>query len=208
MTLTPITIGSLDWGGPLNAQVQNLDGRVTTLEQANAVRPSGQNWKAWTFDPATNLIAQVLTSGLLEMVKLPIRVATTVTNIIVGITTAGSGLTAGQNWAGLYNSSGTLLSQTADQTTAWASTGRKDMALAAPQAVAAGDYYVAFVSNGTTPPQMPRGSSLNIGSDLVNGGLTQATARYATAGTVTTLPASVTMGTRTPAARSWWLAVS
>jgi hypothetical protein len=208
MTLTPIPIGSFDWGGPLNGQIQNLDTRVIALEGANAMRPSGQNWKAWTFDPATNLVAQVLTSGLLEMVKLPIRIDTTITNIIVGITTAGSGLTAGQNWAGLYNSAGTLLSQTADQSTAWTTTGRKDMALAAPQAVTAGDYYVAFVSNGTTPPQMPRGSNLGIGSDLVNGGLTPSTARYATAGTVTTLPASVTMGTRTPAARSWWLAVS
>lgn len=208
MPLTPIPPGTTPWGATLNAQIQDLDGRTITLESANATRPADHGLRAWPFDPATNLVAQVLTTGLLEMVKLPIRTATTITNIVAAISTAGTGLTASQNWAGLYNSAGTLLSQTADQTTAWASTGMKTMALAAPQSVAAGNYYVAFVSNGTTPPQMPRGSSLGIGADLLNVGLTAATGRYATAGTVTTLPASVTMASRTLAARAWWVAVS
>ncbi|MFJ8301605.1 hypothetical protein ACIQ9R_37650 [Streptomyces sp. NPDC094447] len=208
MPLTPIPIGTTPWGALLNGQIQDLDTRTIALEAANATRPADSSLKAWTFDPATNLVAQVLTTGLLEMVKLPIRTATTITNIVAAISTAGSGLTAGQNWAGLYSSAGTLLSQTADQTTAWASTGVKTMPLAAPQVVAAGSYFVAFVSNGTTPPQMPRGSSLGIGADLLNIGLTAATARYATAGTVTTLPSSVTMGSRTTAARAWWVAVS
>ncbi|TXS16344.1 hypothetical protein EAO70_12970 [Streptomyces sp. adm13(2018)] len=208
MPLTPIPIGTTPWGALLNGQIQDLDGRTIALEAANATRPADSSLKAWTFDPATNLVAQVLTTGLLEMVKLPIRTATTITNIVAAISTAGSGLTASQNWAGLYSSAGTLLSQTADQTTAWASTGVKVMPLAAPQVVAAGTYYVAFVSNGTTPPQMPRGSSLGIGADLLNLGLTAATARYATAGTVTALPASVTMASRTTAGRAWWVAVS
>lgn len=208
MPLIPIPIGTSPWGAALNAQIQDLDGRTIALEAANGARPADQNLKAWAYDPATSLTAQVLTTGLLEMVKLPIRTATTITNIIAAVSTAGSGLTASQNWAGLYNASGTLLSQTADQTTAWASTGVKTMTLAAPQAVAAGNYFVAFVSNGTTPPQMPRGSSLNIGADILNVGLTASTARYATAGTVTALPASVTMASRTLAARAWWVAVS
>lgn len=205
--LTPIPIGSLNWGGPLNTQVQELDQRLMEAE-ADPV-PADQNLIAWSMDPFNNSVAQVLTSGLLEMVRVHIPEDTTVTNIILGITTAGSGLTAGQNFAGLYDSAGTRLGVSADQTAAWGTSGVKTTALTAPVAVSAGFYDVAFVSNGTTPPQMPRGSSLGIGADLVNVGLTAATARLTTAGAaVTALPASVVMASRTLAARSWWVALS
>src|SRR6185312_9531310 len=40
-----------------------------------------------------------------------------------------SGLTSGQNFAAVYDNTGTRIGVTADQTTPWASTGLKQMAL-------------------------------------------------------------------------------
>jgi hypothetical protein len=65
------------------------------------------------------------------MAWLRIPVATTIISALLFLDTAGSALTSGQQcFAALYSSSGTLLSVTADQSTAWVSTGLRTMALA------------------------------------------------------------------------------
>lgn len=197
---TPIAIGSLNWGTPLNTAIQNLD-RV----QATTALDHGLLY--WQFDPGTNMVGTTITSGTVNMSKLWFRQAVTITNVALAINTAGSGLTANQNFAGLYDSLGTLLSATADQSANWATAGFKEMALTAPQAVAAGYYYVAVVSNATTTPAFARGSALN--SAIANAKLTATNGRFTTGPAAqTSLPASITMASRTLTGNALWAAVS
>lgn len=197
---TPIAIGSLNWGTPLNTAIQNLDRAQTSNAQDHDLL-------YWQFDPATNMVGSTITSGTVSMSKLWFRQSTTITNVALSITTVGAALVAGQNFAGLYDSLGTLLSATADQTANWGTIGFKEMALTAPQAVAAGYYYVAVVSNAGTTPAFARGSALT--ASIANAKLTATNGRFTTgpAGQ-TTLPASITMAARTLTGNALWVAVS
>jgi hypothetical protein len=136
--------------------------------------------------------------------KVPVPKTRLITNVILGLNGPGSGLTAGQNFAALFSGAKTLLSATADQTTSWGSTGGGPaiMALTAAQTVPAGYIYVAFLSNGTTPPPLNRAAG-----NINNVGLTAATAAFATAGTAqTSMPGTITTAAYTAA--SIWAAVS
>lgn len=197
---TPIVIGSLNWGAPLNTAIENLD-------EAQAPTALDQDLISWQFDHATNMVATALTSGTVSWSKLWIRQPVTVTNVCAHIGTVGAALVAGQNFAGLYDLAGNLLSATADQTAAWGTTGFKEMALTAPVAVTPGYYYVAILSNAGTTPAFARGSALV--STIVNAKLTTTTARFAVgpAGQ-TTLPGVVAMGGRTLTGNALWSAVS
>lgn len=164
---------------------------------------------SWNYDPAMCGAGSTgTTAGTVYLMKIKIvNRSTVVTNVLMSVTAAGATLTAGQNFAGLYNSSGTLLSATADQTTAWGTTGLKTMALSAPQTLAVGNYYVAVVANGTTPPSFMRGA--DISSSGVNAGLTASTGRFVTGPTAqTTLPASITMGSNSTVQTARWVALS
>ena len=135
--------------------------------------------------------------------KVPIPVGQTITNVIVGINVAGSGLAGNQNFLALYSSAKALLSATADQTTSWGSvTGPVTVALATPQAVAAG-YVLRRV-----PVERDHATHLEPRRrDINNVGLTSTTAAFATGGTAqTSMPGTVTTTAYTAA--SIWAAVS
>jgi len=195
-----IAVGSLNWGTPLNTAIANLD-------RANSSTALDQGFISWQFDPATNMVATALTSGTVTWSKLWVRQPTTITNVCASIGVVGASLTAGQNFAGLYDSAGTRLGVTADQTAAWGTAGFKEMALTAPVAVTPGYYYVAILANAATVPSFARGSALT--ASIPNAKLTATDARFATGPTAqTSLPASVTMSTRTLVANALWAAVS
>lgn len=184
--------------GPLAAPWDHVHPRQNWM-------PEDQNLISWTQDPSTTAAGQLVpAAGTVNFARLHVPVATTISNLWLFCSVAGSGLTSGQNFAGLYTSGGTLLSATADQTTAWGTTGIKTMALTAPQAVAAGDYLVGFFYNGTTAPTFVRG----ISQGIVNVGLTSSTARFGTAATgqTTSMPASI--GTLASGSNSWWIGLS
>lgn len=143
-------------------------------------------------------------AGVLQLVRLHLPVAATITNVCLWVSTGGSGLTSGQCFAGLYTTSGNLLSATADQSTAWTSTGLKSMALSSSQALTAGDYYVGFFANGTTLPSFLRG----VGSSAGNLGLSAANARFATAATGNTTSMPPSAGTLTGASAAFWAGLS
>lgn len=197
---TPIAIGSLAWGGPVNTAIQNLDRAQSTTAQDHDLL-------YWEIDFATNLVATALTSGTVNMAKLWVRQPVTITNVCAAIGTVGAGLVAGQNFGGLYDSLGTRIGVTADQTANWGTTGFKEMALTAPVAVAAGYYYVAILSNAGTTPAFARGSALV--ATIVNAKLTATNGRFTTGPAAqTTMPASVTMASRTLTGNALWVAVS
>lgn len=166
------------------------------------------NLLAWTQDPATCPAGSgANSSGVLYLSKIKVvNRSTVVSNLLYAISTQGTTLTAGQNFVGLYNSSGTLLASSADQTTNFGSAGLKTAAIT-PQTLAVGTYYVAFLANGTTGPSFMAGS--NGFQTGLNAGLTVGTGRALSFGSAqTALPASVTLGSAGFSGNLRWAAFS
>jgi hypothetical protein len=96
-----------------------------------------------------------LTTAVLTTVALPLNAGDLVTKLAVksGATAAG---TPTNYWVALYDLTGTLISQSADQTsTAWAANTTKDLALATPYyVVTPGVYYAGIMVKATTPPTL------------------------------------------------------
>lgn len=235
MTYTPIPKGTEDWDVPLNAALTNIDGRLTTTEgtvasqgalisgntaSINSIntsisrlewRPDDYNWISWSFDPAIIQNSITSVSGTIYMTAMIVRVQTTLTNIITNIATAGSGLTAGQNLAAIYDSTGTQLRITSDQSSSWNSIGLKVMPFTGGSVVLTpGKYWVAFMSNGTTPAQPWSSSSTAvIGGVGPASSLNNANARFMTGPTgQTALPASISIGTLASIGQTRWFALS
>lgn len=176
----------------------------------NGFTPSDAGLLAWNYDIGLAGNAAAPSNNVVNLIRINIRQAISVTNVILGVTTAGVGLTSGQNFAGIYNSSGTLIGTTADQSGNWNSAGLKTMALTGgPFALAAGTFiWVAVVTNfATSGPLFPRSCSLN--QNIPNAGFTVSTARWATNGTATTaLANSITPSSNVLAGVGFWAALS
>lgn len=195
----PIAIGAINWGTPVNNAFQELDETLQALPQDHSLM-------YWQFDPATNMVGSTITSGTVSMSKLWVRRATTITNLAVSIATVGVTLTAGQNFLGLYDATGTRLGVTADLTATWGTTGFKQSPLTAPVAVAAGPYWVAVLSNAATTPAFARGSALV--ASIANPNLTAADGRFTTGPAAqTSLPANIVMASRTLSGNTIWAAM-
>ena len=220
MTYTPIAKGDTDWDVPVNAAFTDQDTRITTnaanittLQTQSAQTrngswlPSDYGLIAWSIDASQGANTQVLTSGTLIMVGIKLRAQATVSNVNIVVSTAGAALTAGQNLVGIYDSAGTQVAQSASQEADWTTTGHKQIALTGgPFVLAPGTYYVAILSNGGTPIAIPRETSLS--SNVINLNLTVATARSANLAGQTTLPGSITLGSRAFDTNSYWVAIS
>lgn len=147
-----------------------------------------------SIDPAFATQATTVGSGILTLTQVPMLKAASVTNIVVRVTTLGSGLTSGQNLAGIYDSAGTLLASVADQSSTWTSTGDKTMALTGgPVTInpgSAGWVWVGILGKGTTVPIF-LGYNATAGT-IANIGLTVSTAVAATySSALTALPSPV-----------------
>lgn len=167
-------------------------------------QPSDHGYLAWSFDPALAVNSTALaTAGLLHVIKLHLPVAKNITGIDCYVVTAGSGLTSGQCFACAFQA-GTLLGTTADQSTAWTSTGLKQMNLSGgPFAAAAGDVYVGFWYNGTTAPALARSA----GSNVANSGYAAVSSRFGTANSGLTTAAPGTLGTISAEALAYWTGI-
>jgi hypothetical protein len=175
-----------------------------TSQNATMV-PADEGFLGWAYDTSFSSVASNQpTAGLVSAVRIKVP-ACTISYIWLGINAPGSGLTSGQNFAGLYSSTGaTLLSATADQSAAWESGYLAvKMALTTPQTVPAGWVYVAWFSNGTTIPKFQMSGTAN----SINANLTNATARFATGGSgaTTAMPSLLTLAAT---ANAYWAAVS
>jgi hypothetical protein len=129
------------------------------------------------------------------------------TNIRYWITAAGGTLTAAQNFVGLYNSAGTKLAASADQTTNFGTTGLIDAAMVSgPITVTPPFVWVAVLTNGTTGPSFLKAA--NQTAPWANGKLAVASSAY---GTIlsgqTSLPASITPGSIAQASQEYWAAI-
>jgi len=181
--------------------------------------PANQgNLKGWTGDitgSTTNqLLSTLAASGVLILQgivisNVPAGGSLTIQNILLWLVTAGATLTSGQNFIGLYNSAGTLLGTSADQSTNWttsAGTLKTTALMNSVTITSPGIYYVGLLWNGTTAPTFLGFPSnftamLNIGANATSAGTLAGGNRSMVLGSgFTTLPASVS-GTPSAAGR-------
>jgi hypothetical protein len=141
------------------------------------------------------------TAGSVFGVALNVRRNFTCTNLVMNVTVAGGTLTASDCWGLLYKSDGTLLGQSADQSTLWATAGLQTMALTAATTGALnltpGLYWAAVVATGTTLPTFSRagmgGASVALAAAQYNGQYSASLARCGVLATsITTTPAAIT----------------
>jgi hypothetical protein len=153
----------------------------------------------WTNDP---VFANAATAGIsTRLYWTRFRALTTSTCGHIGyfISGAGSGLTSGENFLAIYDTGQTtagyttLLGQTADQTTNFASSSTYiSAAITSPPTLTAGqDYFIAFLAVGTTIPTFYRAPGTI--QALMNAGLSGLSSRIArdTTSGLTSLPSSV-----------------
>lgn len=212
MTITVPTHGQSNWDVPLNVALNDLQAQILTNPASDAVwQPADQGYVSWTMDPAFASNSTVLTSGVMALGRLAVRAqgvsTVTVTRLEIGVNVAGITLTAGQNLAALYDSTGARLGVTADQSATWNSIGHKSMNLTAPVNVAAGYYWVGVVSVGATPPQLLRATQAAGAS--ANSRTTAATTRFGTFGAgLTSPPTSFAPGSIVAGLNGWFMGVS
>jgi hypothetical protein len=178
--------------------------------------PAQHGWLEWNYDPVAtgSATGQAATTGTLYLCKVTPRAGGPVSNVILA---TGSGslsgtLTSGQNLIALFDSTGTRIATTSDQSSNWAvSSGVKTMAFTSPVALQAGrDYYVAILSNASTSNSalFVRTNSGTVGT--ANGALSSAAYRFAVNGTgLTAIPTTLTLSSNSGTnAQPWWVALS
>lgn len=162
--------------------------------------------RAWSFDPRLcGTTAAVATAGTLFLSGLFVTESFTATTLYWGVAVTPTGQTAGQNFVGLYDSGGNLLTSVGvDSDTS--TTGLKTETISVT--LTPGTYWVAFLFNAvTTAPQLPRCAGAGGSTSLINVGLTGASLLYANNGTGrTTLPATLTMSSNV-ASTGYWAAI-
>lgn len=181
-------------------------GAPTTLARPKRSIAKNNNLLAWAYDIAMlSGSTQILTSGALALVKVPVDDLMTVSAVAVLTSAAGAGLTSA--YAAVYSSTGVLLGLSADVSAAlMGAAGLKSLPVTAQPGksltLAAGDgvfVYVAIIASGTTPPTLYR-----LGNVAPNANLTAASLRFANGPTgITTPPANVTTSAFTSGNPIW-----
>jgi hypothetical protein len=180
----------------------------STAAVDHAYSPADYGLLAWVGDPGAMAGSLTITAGIIHLLKIKLPKAITISNIVHRQSGGTISLTSGQNFAALFDTSGTQVAITADQTTNWGTAGYKTSALTAPYAAAAGFIYVAFLFNGSTPPNLPRYNTT--ATFFNNAGLAASALRFAQSGSgLTSMPSSITMsGLIDDATASFWAGVT
>lgn len=157
----------------------------------------------WTLDPIQCTSTTAFAAGTLYAARL--RVASdTITNIIVPIITAGTGLTS--SWAAVYKLDGTLLGATTDQGASWNTSGQKTIPLTAPVTGLSpgGLVLLSILSVGTTGPTL----RCNVASVAINFNIPAASGyRSGSLAGQVGMPSPLAVGTMTSAQQMPLLAV-
>ncbi|WP_432101027.1 hypothetical protein [Streptomyces sp. WAC 04229] len=206
-------VASLDSGTKVPAsQIPDLTSTYLAFEDSwgNQWGPADQGLKAWSFDPSVAGFSSAPVGGSVYLIRIKLRKAATVSKVVLMTVAAGSGLTANQNYAGLYTSSGTRVGVTASQSSAWTTANNTlSMSLTSSYSAAAGDYYVAFVANGSTRPGFVCATTLGATRTPGNANLSSGGYRYCIGATgQTTLPSSLSIASATPDANAYWVGLA
>lgn len=183
------------------------DGTVRTLTDPVSVLPSDHGLLAWSGDPSVSTSSATTTvAGTQYLSAVYVRKTVSVSKVWWINNAAGGTPTSGQNFAGLYNSAGTLLSSgSADGVVA--SNGPVSVTLGASQTLTPGFYWVVVMFNAGTQPQIGRTSASVFSNNIAN--QSAATSRFAINGTgrTTSLLSSITPASNASGA-AFWSAVS
>lgn len=191
--------GNLTVDGTLSVGGSSVSAPSTPL-------PGDHGLTAWSYDPSFASTGQLLTNGTVYLSAVYLRQAATVSRCWFLTSTAATTPTAGQNWIGLVNSAGTVLSTASLDSVITTGSSARSATLTTPQSVAASTYWVAILCNATTAPTLMRTNGLTTGTNNAN--LSGSGLRYATNLTgQTSLPASLTPGSNV-VGPSLWVAVS
>lgn len=170
--------------------------------------PADHAMLLWTADPGViSGSGFQLALGRVYLSKIKVNAPVTVSNMHYHVETAGTSLTAGQCFVGLYDSSGNRVAVSSDQATAMASTGAKTAAFTASAALSVGYYYAAFLANGAgTVPNVSGGSG---NSGVASNNLSTAASRSLNTGTGnTSLPTAITMASQSVNIAIRWAGLS
>ena len=165
----------------------------------------------WTYDPALATAAVAPGSGTVYLSAVQLRVAATVSGVMLAQAGAGTSMTSGQNFLGLIDMSGTLQAVTADLSTTFTTANQLvNPNFTTPYAAPAGVYWIALLVNstGTIPTFRTSMASTSASwSASVNANLTAATVRNGTNGSGKTSLTSITPSTNGTTGFMWWLAL-
>lgn len=177
--------------------------------QPDALGPGDNNMVAWNYHPAgVSTTGSLLTSGTLYLNKVVFRnKKSSVTKLWRIQGTAGATPTSGQNFMGLYDSTGALLSSVNIDAQVTDSNGPKSATLDTPLSnLVAGTYFVGLLFNAGTVPVIYRTAQPFTADAMANQSASQY--NHATNGTsLTALPSSVTLSSNA-LGQSIWVGVS
>lgn len=171
--------------------ITRIGTELKSVRSALSVKASGFGaddfgWIAWTTDPA-NASASTPIAGRVYTARVKVAKTGTISNLSIWVSTAGATLTHG--FLGIYKLDGTLLAQSADQTTNWQTTGLKTVPMVTPITVNAGDQLLfAYLVAGTTAPAIAANASApavnsmltaTSGNNTYRAGIQSATAQVA-----------------------------
>lgn len=197
MALTLPTISQDPWGATLNAALSEMAHRGFDATDLGYQVWNMPPWDAVDFSSANPV------SGTVVMMRMPRIVhPRTLTGVTLYRAVAAAGLT--DAYVGLYDSTGTQLAVSANVPGNWGALGMQQTAFTSPYAAATGaSVFAAMLFVGATPPKLA--AAQGITSSNVNGQTTAATGLWATGPAAqTTLPASITMASRTLISTAFW----
>ena len=150
-------------------RVIEIEGSPSTVDDRHEVLLAAEGLIAEVF-PRLDIVASSLgIDGTVYYMAVALLAGEVVTNISVIVNTAGVTMTLSK--VGLYDSAFTRLALSADQTTAWESTGVKTIALTSPYTVlTTGLYYVAIVAKGATIPAFSRTGTVALAAVAIGSG--------------------------------------
>lgn len=184
----PVWSDGSSWLDPVGAALSAAAGNP------GAWVPADNGLIAGDVDPILSSSNYTLASaGVLYLRKIKMSVTSAITNVLLYVNTAGAGLS--NCYVAVFNAAGAQLGGTsADQSTAWQSTGTKTIALGTPSSsVAAGSWvYVAILAGaGSTLPNFRAFSSAIHAFGLTTG----SQYRWGNTGSgLTAMPSSITPG--------------
>lgn len=175
--LTPAAIGALPSSGG------SLSGSLAVAGNALGMdTPAIHRSAAWCYDPALAVNSTQLTAGVLYLTRVDIAANIAATKLYWWVANTGSGATTNQNWAGLYDSAGTLLAS-ANVDASFSSATLKTTTITATALTAGQFYWVALLFNASVTPTLTRASGWTGVDTAANLGLAAAEYRFAKNGT-------------------------
>jgi hypothetical protein len=137
----------------------NATDAATVGQTAVPWRPQQAGMISVSMDPAVGTSTVSPTKGVIYFISMYIPVTGNITSILLRASTAGS--TLSNCYAGLYDTNGNLLAQTADLSTLWQTNGIRVCTLTSPYNITApGLYYAAIlVGNGSTTAPVFNGAA-------------------------------------------------